>query len=240
MENVNTFLDSNPTEVIVFIYEVNNEVDQQVDLNAFYERMALVSGFLDKLYVHPGPNATWPTLGELTDPDVNKVGLRMTILLYIAKLLFCVPHPRFSSTLKRVIMFHYNGPNCNEFPEECPSGLNWYYNYASENDWEHGTVSSITNTDTSCVLRSNSGGNEVEWVGLNNFVSPPSQDAAQRLNSYDLAKNYVDICSATLSNDINFILADFWEQGDLPRVAQDYNRARALQQTRQRTLLRKK
>jgi hypothetical protein len=76
MENVNTFLDSNPTEVIVFIYEVNNEVDQPVDLNAFYERMALVSGFLDKLYVHPGPNATWPTLGELTDPDLNKVGLR--------------------------------------------------------------------------------------------------------------------------------------------------------------------
>jgi hypothetical protein len=37
--------------------------------------MALVSGFLAKLYVHPGSNTSWPTLGELTDPAVNKVGL---------------------------------------------------------------------------------------------------------------------------------------------------------------------
>jgi hypothetical protein len=70
MENVNTFLDANPTEIIVFIYQVNSEVDQPVDLNAFYERMAL-----DKLYVHPGSNTSWPTLGEFTDPAVNKVGL---------------------------------------------------------------------------------------------------------------------------------------------------------------------
>jgi hypothetical protein len=76
MENINTFLDANPTEVIVIIYQVNNEVDQVVDLNVFYEQMALVNGFLDKLYVHPGSNTTtWPTLGELTDPAVNKVGL---------------------------------------------------------------------------------------------------------------------------------------------------------------------
>jgi hypothetical protein len=73
MQNVNTFLDNNPTEVIVFIYQVNSAVDQPVDLNAFYSQMAQVDGLLDKLYVHPGANATWPTLGELTDPAVNKV-----------------------------------------------------------------------------------------------------------------------------------------------------------------------
>jgi hypothetical protein len=120
------------------------------------------------------------------------------------------------------------------FPDECPSGLHWYYNYASDNDWEHGTVSSVTNTDTLCVIRRNSGGNKVDWIGLNNFVSPPSQDAFQRLNVYDVAKNYVDTCSASLGNNINF-----WGEGELPQVAQDYNSARALQQTRQRTLLRK-
>lgn len=73
MQNVNSFLDSNPTEVIVFIYQVNSAVDQPVDLNAFYNQMTLVDGFLDKLYVHPGTNTSWPTLGELTDPTVNKV-----------------------------------------------------------------------------------------------------------------------------------------------------------------------
>lgn len=139
---------------------------------------------------------------------------------------------------QRAIMFHYNGPDCNQFPDECPSGLHWYYSYASDNDWEHGTVSSISNYESSCALRGNSGGNQVDWVGLNNFVTPPSKDAAQRLNAYDAAKTYVDTCAATLNNDINFIIADFWEQGELPRVAQDSNRARAIQQARERKLLR--
>lgn len=75
MQNINTFLEANPTEVIVFIYQVNSAVDQPVDLNAFYDRMALVDGFLDKLYVHPGSNTTWPTLGELTDSATNKVSI---------------------------------------------------------------------------------------------------------------------------------------------------------------------
>jgi hypothetical protein len=79
-----------------------------------------------------------------------------------------------------------------------------------------------------CVLRGNSGGNKVDWIGLNNFVSPPSQDAFQRLNAYDVAKNYVDTCSASLGNNINCIIADFWGERELPRVAQDYNSARAL------------
>lgn len=73
MTNINNFLNDNPTEVIVFIYQVNSAVDQPVDLNAFNSQLATIDGFLDKLYVHPGVDTPWPTLGELTDPSVNKV-----------------------------------------------------------------------------------------------------------------------------------------------------------------------
>jgi hypothetical protein len=73
MLGVNQFLDDNPTEVVVFIYQVNSNVDQEVNLQGFYDKMTLVDGFVDKIYVHDGPNSTWPTLGELTDPNVNKV-----------------------------------------------------------------------------------------------------------------------------------------------------------------------
>lgn len=73
MEFVNKFLDDNPTEVIVLIYQINSAVDQPVDLNAFYDILLLVDGFVDKMYVHPGVNTPWPTLRELTDPSVNKV-----------------------------------------------------------------------------------------------------------------------------------------------------------------------
>jgi hypothetical protein len=73
MTNVNTFLDENPSEVIIFIYQVNNDVDQQVDLNAFYDKLTQVDGIVDKLYVHDDLDSPWPTLRDLTNPDINKV-----------------------------------------------------------------------------------------------------------------------------------------------------------------------
>ena len=73
MQNVNEFLDENPTEVIVFIYQVDSSVDQIVDLNQFYDKMLLVDGLVDKLYVHDSPDSTWPTLRQLTEPGFNKV-----------------------------------------------------------------------------------------------------------------------------------------------------------------------
>jgi len=73
MENVNEFLDKNPTEVIVFIYQIDNDADRNVDLNFFYDKMLLVDGLVDKLYVHDGPDTAWPTLRQLTTPAFNKV-----------------------------------------------------------------------------------------------------------------------------------------------------------------------
>jgi len=73
MFNVNQFLDKNPTETIIFIYQVDDEVDQKVDLNQFYDQMLLVDGLVEKLYVHNGPDTAWPTLRELTNPAFNKV-----------------------------------------------------------------------------------------------------------------------------------------------------------------------
>jgi hypothetical protein len=80
MDNVNTFLDENPTEVIVFIYQVNNDVDLTVDLNAFYSQLTQVDGFVDKMYVHGGTNVTWPTLRELK--NTNKVCILFNNLRY--------------------------------------------------------------------------------------------------------------------------------------------------------------
>ena len=79
--------------------------------------------------------------------------------------------------LKRIIMFHYNGPNCNNDRPACPDGLHLYYNYASDNNWSHDNVASIQDRTNSCKLRSN-GMNRNVFIGLNNFVSPPSQSSA--------------------------------------------------------------
>ena len=121
-------------------------------------------------------------------------------------------------------MFHYNGPDCNENFWECPGGLHQYYNYASDNNWDYPSISSINNRTNSCPLRKN-GINNDEFVGLNNFVSPPSRESAQKLNQYSAATDYVENCSLLLETDINFLLVDFWSEGDLPRFTQDHNAA---------------
>lgn len=200
MFNVNQFLDKNPTETIIFIYQVDDDVDQKVDLNQFYDQMLLVDGLVQKLYVHNGPDTAWPTLRQLTNPAFNK----------------------------RIIMFHYNGPDCNADPAACPLGLHQYYNYASDNDWEHLNIESIENRLNSCELKKN-GINSKTFVGLNNFVSPPTRAIAEKLNEYSAATSYVNTCAGLLETHINFLLVDFWSEGDLPRFTQDHNAARALQ-----------
>ena len=88
MQNVNAFLDENPSEVIIFIYQVNNDVDQQVDLNAFYDKLTQVDGVIDKLYIHDDMDSPWPTLRDLTNPAVNKVN---TIIINLAVLIVFIP-----------------------------------------------------------------------------------------------------------------------------------------------------
>lgn len=204
MKNVNKFLDQNPTEVVVFIYQIDDDADRKVDLDAFYDKMLLVDGFIDKLYVHEEPDAAWPTLRRLTTPTFNK----------------------------RVIMFHYNGPNCNTDPSACPAGLHQYYNYGSDNDWEHDDIASIENRYSSCTLKKN-GINSKTFVGLNNFVSPPSRSSAKKLNAYSAVTDYVNDCTRRLGADINFLLVDFWSEGDLPRATQEHNAALARRRRRQ-------
>eukprot|EP00536_Pseudo-nitzschia_multiseries_P003643 jgi/Psemu1/302077/fgenesh1_kg.57_\ len=210
MKSVNQFLDENPTEVIVFIYQVDDDAGAEVDLNQFYDQLLLVDGLVEKMYVHPGAGIPWPTLGQLTDPDFNR----------------------------RIVMFHYGGPNCNLDPLACPDGLHLYYNYAMDNYWEHLNVASVENRLNSCELTLN-GFNKKDFVGLNNFVSPPSQSSAEKLNGYTHASDYIDTCGELLGTDINFVLVDFWSVGDLPQVTQEHNAARLLElQIRERKLLR--
>jgi len=209
MQGVNEFLDRNPTETVVFIYQVNNDVDQEVDLNRFYDQLLLVDGLVEKLYVHENGGTPWPTLRQQTDPAFNK----------------------------RIMMFHYNGPDCVNDPSLCPDGLIDYRGYASDNNWEHDDVESIEDRSNSCELRKN-GVNSKTFVGLNNFVSPPSRKDAKTLNEYSAAANYVDACTVILQTNINFLLVDFWGEGDLPRFTQDHNAALVQRNRRERKLLR--
>jgi len=138
-------------------------------------------------------------------------------------------------------MFHYNGPDCNENPEECPNKLNYYNNYASDNNnLLFSEPQSIEDRENSCaVQRRNKAVNKNKntFVGLNNFVTPSNVNEvgkmnaindAERLNEYYAIKDYVDSCADIIGTDINFVLNDWWGEGELIRLTQDHNSARAL------------
>ena len=151
--------------------------------------------------------------------------MRVCILVFF---FFFVVHPS-----QRLIMFHYNGPDCNADPAACPSGLNYYYQYASDNnDRTFSSPASIEDRANSCAVN-----NKNTFVGLANFVTPSDWNEvdrrnainhAERLNAYYATKDYVDSCSSILGTDINFVLNDWWGEGELIRFTQDHNSARAI------------
>ena len=141
--------------------------------------------------------------------------------------------------IQKLIMFHYNGPNCTETPLECPSKFHYYNDWISDNyDREFLEPHEIENRTDSCnVKRPNIMKYNNTFVGLRNFVTPYSfkevgKIAAindqKRLNKYYAAQDYVESCAEILETDINFIMDDWWGVGDMLRMTQDYNMARAL------------
>ena len=73
---INTFLDENPTEVIMIPLQLNSQVDRPVDLWSFYNvTNEEVPGFSDKFYIHPNLIADWPPLREVI--AANKVSNAM-------------------------------------------------------------------------------------------------------------------------------------------------------------------
>jgi len=191
--SINRFLNNNPTEVVAIPLQINNNVGQEVDINVLYSLMGEVFGFIDKLYVHDDMIADWPTLRQAID------------------------------TNKRVLMFHYNGPTCQQ-PGECPDGLHHYWDYAIDTPWNFQSLSAIQATSESCAFRRAPGLAGKTFFGINNFISPPDQAEAKTVNEYEFAKNRIATCSDVNEGlDVNFIYADFWSEGDLPRLTQEHN-----------------
>jgi hypothetical protein len=62
-----SFLDRNPTEILLITMELNSDLDQAIDLDAVYAEMQTVEGFVEYLYVHSEWLAPWPTMRELKE-----------------------------------------------------------------------------------------------------------------------------------------------------------------------------
>lgn len=136
-------------------------------------------------------------------------------------------------------MFHHNGPNCTETPQDCPNALHYYEDWVSDNN-DHVFIDpfEIENRTNSCeVNRSGIMEYTNTFVGLRNFVSPfdlKERDkinairSAERLQEYYAAERYIEACEDIFGRKINFLTDDWWGVGDVLRMTQDYNTRRVL------------
>ena len=122
---------------------------------------------------------------------------------------------------KRLLLFHYNaGVECRN--NDCPRGFHYWFDNAAETEYSFGSVEDILATSTSCEVTR--GSNTSPFLAINSFVTPPSQLAAETLNSLEFARARLETCSSLNdSADINLMFADFWSVGELPQLAQEHN-----------------
>ena len=120
----------------------------------------------------------------------------------------------------RIVLMHYNGPGC--FLETCPPGMNEYFVYATETDFQYTSAEEIADTANSCVLGRGATGTK-DFYGVNAFVTLPNQRQSSILNQADFVKTLVTECSDQNNLNVNFIIVDFWETGNVLDFVTEYN-----------------
>ncbi|KAL3822275.1 hypothetical protein ACHAXA_005908 [Cyclostephanos tholiformis] len=162
--------------------------------NDLGDEMDMVDGFSDMIYVHTYGDS-WPTMGDLVEQN------------------------------KRIIIFYMNGGTCTD--DVCPSGFHYFYNYADETQFESASLGDLQNYTYSCEITRGPEDDApipASFFAVNNFVTPPDEEASKIANSNDTLTSRLTQC-AKLNNDTspNFVYLDFWEQGDTAQWIQNAN-----------------
>jgi len=64
--NIVEFLNNNPTEFVLITLQIDNNADDPVSLDDFFDDLKLKApSLLPLMYAHPAAAASWPSLGEL-------------------------------------------------------------------------------------------------------------------------------------------------------------------------------
>lgn len=189
-----TFLNDNPSEIIVINIEINSQAGQQVTLDGIYQVLTNVSGMTDMLYQHSNSSYAWPTLRTLRDADT------------------------------RIILFHYNGANCDA--GDCPVGMNFYWDYAVETEYSFIDLQELENITYSCKITRGVDRSSKKFFAVNGFVTPTSELTAATANLENFANSRIENCSHANENlTVSTYYVDFWSVGDLPRLVQERNTA---------------
>jgi len=194
--NIVNFLVDHPNEVLLLTLQINTAADLIVDINQLYDdTLSQINGFTDLIY----------------DPLVEQQQTDSwpTLMTLI-------------NENKRLMIFHHDGPDCNR-DGECPQGLNYYWNYASETQFEFGSVYDVMDTLESCEITRGDVSNA--FFGVNVFLKLPDAAIATELNSMAFLEPHIQACSEQNGGrSVNLITIDYWSIGDTLEVIQNHNK----------------
>lgn len=124
----------------------------------------------------------------------------------------------------RVLFFHYNGETCSK-GVDCPSGFQPWFLYAAETQFSFATVRDVQETAAACAVTRGGSGTR-DFLGVNDFVTPPRKLAALRTNRAAFVRAHVTACrQVNQGRQVNLILVNYWGLGDLLEVVREMNAA---------------
>lgn len=122
----------------------------------------------------------------------------------------------------RILFFHYNGQQCSgSNAVACPEGFHDWFSYAGETEFQFTSASQFQNVEFSCLITRGSG--SLDFYGVNVFLQIPNLSTCGELNTREFLIAHVEACSTFTSQDVNLILVDCWDEGDVLDIAREYN-----------------
>ncbi len=194
-EHILDFLDTHPSELLVFNFEMSHGDPTPLQL---WNVMENVNGLKNKSYVHGGGD--WPTVGKLLQSG------------------------------KQIISLKHNGNNCvNTANSGCTPYIQEFFKYTIGTEYDFDSVEDIENSDQSCIGKRGTY-YQKKFYAINNFVTNnfpgPSEAAAKVLNEGSFVANRISDCEKVTNRMANFLAVDFWQHGDVPKVAKQINNQR--------------
>ena len=124
---------------------------------------------------------------------------------------------------KRIVVFYFNGGTCTD--DTCPTGYNYFFDYAAETQFESASISDLENYEYSCeVTRGPEEGTlPAAFFVVNNFVTPPDPDASKVANSKTFLSDRLTNCANLVGMRPNFVYLDFWSEGVTAQLVQFAN-----------------
>ena len=122
----------------------------------------------------------------------------------------------------RIIVFYFNGGTCTD--GTCPRGFEYFYNYASETQFESESLEDLENDEYSCEITRGPQDDALpaNFLVVNNFVTPPDADTSAIANSQSFLADRLNTCANIAKMRPNFVYLDFWSQGVTAQVSTLY------------------